>query len=172
MKEYEFSPFEYNWEWDDTKKVMRVTKREPTAKEWVEDMHKRYREDPAAIGFFHNQWTYVVDDHGNVGKACLSPKDSHDPVIGVTIAYARLRGFPIHSAFKPQTAPKYKLLTLRGSRYVKKDARVWDKTNKKWGTVIENSTAACTYLKVRWDECHYDCIVPKNTVLLAITGES
>lgn len=33
MKEQEFSPFEYDWKWDDTKQVLRVTERKPSATE-------------------------------------------------------------------------------------------------------------------------------------------
>lgn len=172
MKEHEFSPFEYDWKWDDTKQVLRVTERKPSATEWVKEVLEHCNCDREICISSVGRYVYVCDNAGQMAKACCAITDTFNKDTGIAIAYARLRHFPIHPAFKPQSAPKQKLLTLRGRRFVKKDSRVWDKANKKWGTVIEDSTAACTYLKVRWDEFQYDCVVPKHTVLLAITGES
>lgn len=46
MKKYEFSIFDYDWEWDDTKKALCVTEHKQTAKEWVDKMLHNLDFDP------------------------------------------------------------------------------------------------------------------------------
>lgn len=170
MKEQEFSPFEYDWKWDDTKQVLRVTKREPSAAEWVGEVLERCNCDREICISSVGRYVYVCDNAGQMAKACCAPTDTFNKDRGIAIAYARLRHFPIHPAFKPQAAPKYK--AIRGNPAIKQGTRVYDKSNKLFGTVVNFSPAGRTLLTVKWDDYDRHVAVPKSRVCIAITGES
>ena len=172
MKEHEFSPFEYDWNVDYSRSKLVITKREQTAAEWIAEVLEHCNCDHEICISSAGRYVYVCDNAGQMAKACCATADTFDKNTGIAIAYARLRHFPIHSAFKPQSAPKQKLLTLRGRRKVKQGSRVYCKATKQWGTVTEFSPAAWTLLTVQWDDFKYKCVVPKHTVMLAIAGES
>lgn len=172
MNEQEFSPFEYDWKWDDTKQVLHVTKRKSSAAEWVAEVLEYCNCDREICISSVGRYVYVCDNAGHMAKACCNAADTFNKDTGLAIAYARLRHFPIHPAFKPQLAPQQKLIDLRGGRFVKKGSRIYDKSYGKWGTVLEDSAAGWTLLTVRWDGCTIDCVVPQHRVLLKVKGEN
>lgn len=170
MKEQEFSPLEYDWKWDDTKRVLRVTKREPTATEWVKEVLEYCNYDREICISSVGRYVYVCDNAGQVAKACCAITDTFNKDTGIAIAYARLRHFPIHPAFKQQTAPKFK--PMRGYPAVKQGTRVYDRSNKLFGTVVAFSPAGGTLLSVKWDDYEHKIAVPKSSVRMVITGEN
>lgn len=170
MKDYEFSLSEYDWQCDDTKQVLRVMKREPTAAEWVKNIYKRYQNDVDARYFCVDQWTYVVDNHGNVGKACRNLKDKYDFKIGIAIAYARLRGLSIHHDFQSQTTLKFR--TVHGYPAIEEGVRVYNRSQKLLGTVMNFSPAGSKLVTVKWDTKDLYVAVPKSSIRVAIMGES
>lgn len=110
MKEYEFSIFDYDWKWDDTKKALRVTERKQTPEEWVNEMFHAFDLDPAAGVGSVGRYTYAYDNTGRTARACCAASDEFDAGAGIAIAYARLRNLPIHPAFVPLAASKPKLI--------------------------------------------------------------
>lgn len=112
MKEYEFSIFDYDWKWDDTKKALRVTERKQTPEEWVDKMLRAFDLDPAAGAGSVGRYTYAYDNTRRVARACCAHSDEFDSNAGIAIAYARLRNLPIHPAFVPLAASKPKLIPL------------------------------------------------------------
>lgn len=126
MKEYEFSIFDYDWKWDDTKKVLRVTERKQTPEEWVDKMVHAFDIDPAAEAGAVGRYTYAYDNTGRVARACCAHSDEFDASAGIAIAYARLRNLPIHPAFVPLAVSKPKLIPLRSRDTLKVGARVYD----------------------------------------------
>lgn len=170
MKEQEFSPFEYDWKWDDTKQVLRVTERKSSAAKWVAEVLEHCNCDREICISSVGRYVYVCDNAGQMAKACCATTDTFDKNTGIAIAYARLRHFPIHPAFKPQTAPKFK--PMRGYPAVKQGTRVYDRSNKLFGTVTAFSPEGWTLLTVKWDDYEQKVAVPKSSVRVAITGES
>lgn len=172
MKEHEFSPFEYNWKWDDTKQVLRVTKRKLTAAKWVREVLEHCNCDREICISSVGRYVYVCDNAGQMAKACCATTDTFDKNTGIAIAYARLRHFPIHPAFKPQSAPATKFKTVRGYPAIQQGTRVYDRSNNLFGTVTQFSAAGWTLVMVKWDNFDGYRIVPKSSVRMAITGES
>ena len=170
MKEHEFSPLEYDWKWDDTKQVLRVTERKPSATEWVKEVLEYCNHDHGICISSVGRYVYVCDNAGQMAKACCAITDTFNQDTGIAIAYAKLRHLPIHSAFKPQTAPKFK--PVRGYPAVKQGTRVYDRSNKLFGTVVAFSPAGGAFLFVKWDDYEHNVAVPKSSVRVAITGES
>jgi len=170
MKEYEFSPFEYDWKWDDTKQVMRVTKREPTVAEWVAEVLEHCNCDREICISSVGRYVYVCDNAGQMAKACCAVTDTFNKNTGIAIAYARLRHFPIHPAFKPKPAPKFKV--VRGYPAINLYTRVYDRSNKLYGTVMDFSPAGWKLVTVKWDKYDHYVAVPKSSIRVAITGES
>lgn len=171
MKVYEFSDAEYNWEWDDTKKVLRVMECEQTGQEWVKEVSWRCYLDSTVCAMSINRYTYVGDNTGRTAKACCADNDKFDADTGMAIAYARLRNLPIHPAFKPirSTSPatatvKEELRPLRYSDVVRPGSRVYNKTTEKWGTVDKFSPDTSGLVAVRWDGCSIVCSVPKRSL--------
>lgn len=124
MKEYEFSIFDYDWKWDDTKKALRVTERKQTPEEWVDKMVRAFDLDPAAGVGAVGRYTYAYDNTGRIARACCAVSDEFDAGAGIAIAYARLRNLPIHPAFVPLTVSKPKLILLRSRDTLKVGACV------------------------------------------------
>ena len=170
MKEQEFSPFEYDWKWDDTKQVLRVTERKPSAAEWVKEVLEHCNCDREICISSVGRYVYVCDNAGQMAKACCAITDNFDKNTGIAIAYARLRHFPIHPAFKPQTAPKFK--SMHGDPAVKQGTRVYNRSSRLFGTVTDFSPEGWTLLTVKWDIFDGHITVPKSSVRVAITGES
>lgn len=172
MKEYEFSPFEYDWKWDDTKQVLRVTERKPSAAEWVKEVLEYCNHDHEICISSVGRYVYVCDNAGQMAKACCATTDTFDQNTGIAIAYARLRHFPIHPAFKPQTAPKQTLVSLKNNRKVKRGMRVYRPSTDQWGTVMESKPSSDFFIPVKWDGHEYGIVVAKDTLLLEVKGES
>lgn len=170
MKEHEFSPFEYDWKWDDTKQVLRVTERKSSAAEWVREVLEHCNCDHEICISYVGRYVYVCDNAGQMAKACCATTDAFNKDTGIAIAYAKLRHFPIHPAFKPQTAPKFK--PMHGDPAVKQGTRVYDRLNKLFGTVTAFSPEGRTLLTVKWDDYEHKVAVPKSSVRVVITGES
>ena len=167
MKEYEFSIFDYDWEWDDTKKALRVTERKQTPEEWVDKMLHAFDLDHAAGVGSVGRYTYAYDDTGRTAKACCADSDELDNDTGIAIAYARLRHLPIHPAFVPTIASKPKLISLRSRDTLKVGARVYDEDTGEWGTVTKFVFASQSLVTVKWDNRHFDCLAPKVSLKLA-----
>lgn len=167
MKEYEFSVFDYDWTWDDTKKALRVTERKQTAAEWVDTMLHAFDLDPAAGAGSVGRYTYAYDNSGRVARACCARSDEFDGNAGIAIAYARLRNLPIHPAFVPTVASKPKLIPIRNRDTLKVGARVYDEDTEEWGTITKFAFASQSLVTVRWDNCHFDCLAPKVSLKLA-----
>lgn len=167
MKEYEFSIFDYDWKWDDTKKALRVTERKQTPEEWVDKMVRAFDLDPEAGVGSVGRYTYAYDNTGRIARACCAVSDEFDASAGIAIAYARLRNLPIHPAFVPLTASKPKLIPLRNRDTLKVGARVYDEDTGEWGTVTKFVFASQKLVTVRWDNRHFDCLAPKVSLKLA-----
>ena len=168
MKKYEFSIFDYDWEWNDTKKALHVTERKQTSKEWVNKMvdcalNLDTAVDVGSVG----RYTYAYDDTGRVARACCADGDEFDRNTGIAIAYARLRNLPIHPAFAPAVASKPKLIPLRDRDTLKVGARVYDEDTGEWGTVTKFVPALKSGVTVRWDNDCFDRFVPKVSLKLA-----
>ena len=170
MKEHEFSPLEYDWKWDDTKQVLRVTERKPSAMEWVKEVLEYCSRDHEICISSVGRYVYVCDNAGQMAKACCATTDTFNQDTGIAIAYARLRHFPIQPALKPQPLPKFK--PLHGKPAVKQGTRVYDRSNKLFGTVTAFSPAGAPLLGVKWDDCERTFAVPKSSVRVVITGDS
>ena len=167
MKKYEFSVFDYDWEWDDTKKALCVTERKQTSKEWVDKMlHALDLDHAAGVGSV-GRYTYAYDDTRRTAKACCADSDEFDSDTGIAIAYARLRHLPIHPAFAPAVASKPKLIPLRDRDTLKVGARVYDEDTGEWGTVTKFVPALKSGVTVRWDNGCFDRFVPKVSLKLA-----
>lgn len=167
MKEYEFSVFDYDWEWDDTKKALRVTERKQTPEDWVDKMLHAFDLDHAAGIGSVGRYTYAYDDTGRTAKACCADSDEFDSDTGIAIAYARLRRLPIHPAFVPAVASKPKLIPLRDRDTLKVGVRVYDEDTGEWGTVTKFVPALKSGVAVRWDNNRFDRFVPKVSLKLA-----
>lgn len=167
MKEYEFSIFDYDWKWDDTKKVLRVTECKQTPEEWVDKMVRAFELDSAAGVGAVGRYTYAYDNTGRIARACCAASDEFDASAGIAIAYARLRNLPIHPAFVPLAASKPKLIPLRGRDTLKVGARVYGEDTEEWGTITKFAFASENLVTVRWDNCHFDCLAPKVSLRLA-----
>lgn len=167
MKEYEFSVFDYDWKWDDTKKALRVTERKQTSEEWVDKMLRALALDHAANVGSAGRYTYAYDDAGRVARACCADSDKFDAGVGAAIAYARLRNLPIHPAFIPLAASKPKLIPLRNRDTLKVGARVYDEDTGEWGTVTKFVFSSQSLATVKWDNRNFDCLAPKVSLKLA-----
>lgn len=167
MKEYEFSIFDYDWKWDDTKKALRVTERKQTPEEWVNEMLHAFDLDPAAGVGSVGRYTYAYDNTGRTARACCAASDEFDDGAGIAIAYARLRNLPIHPAFVPLAASKPKLIPLRSRDTLKVGARVYDEDTEEWGTITKFAFASQNLVTVRWDNRHFDCLAPRVSPKLA-----
>lgn len=167
MKEYEFSIFDYDWKWDDTKKALRVTERKQTPEEWVDKMLHTLALDPAAGVGSVGRYTYAYDNTGRTARACCAASDEFDDDAGIAIAYARLHNLPIHPAFVPLAASKPKLIPLLSRDTLKVGARVYDEDTEEWGTITKFAFASENLVTVRWDNCHFDCLAPKVSLKLA-----
>lgn len=172
MQEHEFSPFEYDWKWDDTKQVLRVTERKLSAAEWVNEVLEHCNCDREICISSVGRYVYVCDNAGQMAKACCATTDTFDKNTGIAIAYAKLRHFPIHPAFKPQSTPATKFKTVRGYPAIEQGTRVYDRSNKRFGTVTYFSPKGCTLIAVKWDNSNGYATTPKSNVRIVITGES
>lgn len=172
MKEHEFSPFEYDWKWDDTKQVLRVTKRRLTATEWVREVLEHCNCDREICISSVGRYVYVCDNAGQMAKACCATTDTFDKNTGIAIAYARLRHFPIHPAFKPKSASEWTLIPVKRNRKVKRGMRVYRLSTDQWGTVMESEPASGFFIPVKWDDQEVGQIVAKDTLFLEVEGES
>lgn len=172
MKEHEFSPLEYDWKWDDTKQVLRVTKRKLTKTEWVAEVLERCNCDREICISSVGRYVYVCDNAGQMAKACCAITDTFSKDTGIAIAYAKLRHLPIHSAFEPKTYSKQRLIPIYDKRAVKKDSRVYYKEAGYWGTVVKTSPAEASFVIIKFDGFKSNNIVLKSMISLAVTGES
>lgn len=172
MKEHEFSPLEYDWKWDDTKQVLRVTKREPTKAEWVTRVLEHCNRDREICISSIGRCVYVCDNAGHMAKARCAITDTFDKNTGVAIAYARLRHLPIHSAFEPKTDSKQRLIPIYDKLEVKKGSRVYCKDVDYWGTVVKTSPAEDSLVTIKFDGFKSNNTVLKSMISLAVTGES
>lgn len=108
MSVQEFNLHEYEYVVDESTNTLKVIKSEMTAAHWVRDMYRRYLDNPDVTCAYCEQWTYVMDNKGRVGKACRDERDDFDPQIGIAIAYARLYDLPIHPDFLSKKAAPHK----------------------------------------------------------------
>lgn len=108
MSVQEFNLNEYEYVVNKSTNTLKVIKSEMPASRWVHDMYRRYLDNPDAVCTTWEQWTYVMDNKGNVGKACRDEKDNFDPLVRLAVAYARLYGLPIHPDFLPKEITLYK----------------------------------------------------------------
>lgn len=102
MSVQEFNLNEYEYVVDKSTHTLKVIKSKMTATHWVRDMYRRYLNNPDVTRADCGQWTYVMDNHGKVGKAHCDIKDDFDVEVGIAIAYARLYDLPIHPDFLPK----------------------------------------------------------------------
>lgn len=172
MKEQEFSPFEYDWKWDDTKQVLRVTERKLSAAKWVAEVLEHCNCDREICISSVGRYVYVCDNAGQMAKACCATTDTFNKNTGIAIAYARLRHIPIHSAFKPKTTPKQTLVPIKNDRKVKRGMRVYRPSTIQWGTVMESEPASGAFVPIKWDGHEFGVVVAKDTLLLKVKGES
>lgn len=97
-----FSLDEYKWFVDHEARTITLEKRDETAEQWVNRIHKTFCEDKTGIDFaYSGRYFIVMDNKGNIGKAVCHPDDKPDNKIGFAIAYARLKNIPIHPDFIP-----------------------------------------------------------------------
>lgn len=69
----------------------------PPAKQWVETTHELYLKDKDVYGAFFDKYTVVADmKQKKMENAKCSEEDEFDDATGIAIAYARLRGLPVH----------------------------------------------------------------------------
>ncbi len=108
MSVQEFNMNEYEYVVDQSTNTLKVIKSEMSASRWVHDMYRRYLDNPDATCASCEQWTYVMDNKGQVGKACRDEKDNFDSLVRIAIAYARLYDLPIHPDFLPKKTTSYK----------------------------------------------------------------
>lgn len=168
MKEYEFSIFDYDWKWDDTKKALRVTERKQTPEEWVDKMLHTLALDPAAGVGSVGRYTYAYDDAGRVARACCAASDKFDAGAGAAIAYARLRNLPIHPVFQPACTTGRELIPLQDGSEVRPGSRVYSPVMEEWGTVTQLSRASQCLVTVRWDNRARVRLVRKTELKLAV----
>lgn len=168
MEEYEFSVFDYDWEWDDTKKALRVTERKQTPEGWVDKMLHAFNLDPAAGVGSVGRYTYAYDDTGRIARACCDDSDEFDGDTGIAIAYAKLRHQPIHPAFQPSRATGRELVPLQDGRDVRPGLRVYSEAMEEWGTVTQLSLASQCLVMVRWDTRARVRLVPKAELKCAV----
>lgn len=72
----------------------------PTAKQWVETTYNLYRKDKDVCSVFFYGYTVVTDvKREKMGIARCRKEDGFDGAVGIAIAYARLRGLPIHPEY-------------------------------------------------------------------------
>lgn len=178
MKKYEFSVFDYDWEWDDTKRVLRVTECKQTSKEWVNKMvdcalNLDTAVDVGSVG----RYTYAYDDTGRVARACCADGDEFDRNTGIAIAYARLRNLPIHPAFQSfhpaseaTSTTHGRLRSLQERDIVKPGSRVRSKSTGQWGTITHFAFASQDLVTVKWDQCQYDYPTLKTALQLLTNG--
>ena len=76
-----------------------VYERKVTAKECVYRMFDLYFHDRTVTWARNEPWTVVLDEQGNIGKSHCSPDDKFDVHTGLAIAYARVKGLPVHPYF-------------------------------------------------------------------------
>lgn len=142
MSVQEFNLNQYEYAVDTATRTLKVIKREQTAQEWARDMYRRYLDNPDVTRADNEDWTYVLDNKGQVGKAHCSAKDDFDPQIGVAIAYARLYNLPIHPDFLPKVALQEALFAID---------EVVEGRDESLGRVIDiESEAPFIKYKVRW----------------------
>lgn len=168
MKEYVFSVFDYDWEWDDTKKALHVTERQQTPEEWVDKMLHAFDLDHAAGVGSVGRYTYAYDDTGRTARACCADSDKFDADAGVAIAYARLRNLPIHPAFQPTCTAGRELVPLQVGGDVRPGSRVYSEAMEEWGTVTQLSRASQCLVTVRWDNRAWVRLVPKTELKRAV----
>lgn len=98
MKQMTFDLKKYNFCFKGNHLI--VKERKETAAEWVKRMVAAYQDDYTTSTAVHmGRHVCILDDKGNVGKATCAPSDEFDYSIGRAIAYARVKGFPIHPDF-------------------------------------------------------------------------
>ena len=144
MSVQEFNLNEYEYVVDKSTNTLKVIKSKMTAEQWVRNMYRSYVDNPDVIRGACEQWTYVMDNKGKVGKAHCNIKDEFDPQIGIAIAYARLYNLPIH----PDLLPKKKPMPSKTRFEVGEMVQGWDDA---YGYVIEiNHDGAFNKYKVKW----------------------
>lgn len=85
---------------DTDKNLLIVEERKETAKEWIKRMVNNYQNDYTVSTAVHmGRYVCILDNNGKVGKATCAPSDKFDYDIGRAIAYARVKGLPIHPNF-------------------------------------------------------------------------
>ena len=72
----------------------------PTADKWVETTYNLYHKDEEACGATSGRSVVIVDiRQKKMEIARCRKEDEFDSTIGVAIAYARLRGLPVHPEY-------------------------------------------------------------------------
>ena len=72
--------------------------------EWVKTTYKLYLNDGEACITVHEYYTIVIDaKKGKMGIAKCKKGDKLNNLIGIAIAYARLRGLPVHPEYASKT---------------------------------------------------------------------
>lgn len=73
-------------------------------KQWVKTTYDRYYEDEKVCCNTFENYTIVIDaKKGKMGIAKCKKGDKFNNLIGIAIAYARLRGLPIHPEYASET---------------------------------------------------------------------
>ena len=103
MKEQEFSPFEYDWKWDDTKQVLRVTERKSSAAKWVAEVLEHCNCDREICISSVGRYVYVCDNAGQMAKACCATTDTFNKNTGMRLPMQDCGTSPFipHSSRKP-----------------------------------------------------------------------
>lgn len=98
MEEYKFNKSE--WEIiHNNNDTFSVKKRKENGKQWVRRMINIYQNDTVVNCAAAGKFVFVYDYSGNIAKARCATDDTFDSNTGVAIAYARLKGLPIHPDF-------------------------------------------------------------------------
>ena len=72
----------------------------PTANEWIKTTYNLYCKDKDVCSAFFNGYTVVTDvKREKMGIARCRKEDKFDGATGIAIAYARLRGLPVHPEY-------------------------------------------------------------------------
>ena len=141
MSVQEFNLNEYEYVVDKSTNTLKVIKSKMTAEKWVRAMYRSYVDNPDVISGACEQWTYVMDNKGKVGKAHCNIKDEFDPQIGIAIAYAHLYNLPIHPVFLPKKTEPHKTRFKIGET-----VQGWDDS---YGRVIDINELFPKY-QVKW----------------------
>lgn len=95
--EFDFDKYNFRSEHrTDGHHVLVIMEKPDTAEQWIEDMISKLHCDEHVCVRSCGEYVYVSDDKGNTSHAVDNWHGTKDQNFGAAVAYAHLKGIPLH----------------------------------------------------------------------------